>query len=47
MKNPPTHPNDRKVPGNQTDEGIPKNSVVEEPPSDEDPLAGEAIGAPA
>ena len=47
MKNPPTHPNTPTVPGNQTDEGIPNKSVVEEPPSDEDPLAGEAIGAPA
>ena len=47
MKNPPTHPNAPTVPGNQTDEGIPKKSVVEEPPSDDDPLAGEAIGAPA
>ena len=47
MKNPPTPPTDNTIPGNQTDEGVAKNAVVEESTGDDDPLAGEAIGAPA
>ena len=47
MKNPPTPPSGNIVPGNQTDEGVHKKPVAGDSPSDDDPLAGEAIGAPA
>jgi len=47
MKNPPSPPPQAIIPGNQADEGIPKKSVSDETSSDDDPLAGEAIGAPA
>ena len=47
MKNPPTPPSDNTIPGNQSDEGVAQKSVVEENTGDDDPLAGEAIGAPA
>jgi len=47
MKNPPSPPGETVVPGNQADEGVPKKSIAEDSSSDDDPLAGEAIGAPA
>ena len=47
MKNPPTPPSDTTIPGNQADEGVPKAPAAETPSSDDDPLAGEAVGAPA
>jgi len=47
MKNPPTPPSSAIVPGNQADEGVPKKAVAEQASGDDDPLAGEAIGAPA
>ncbi|MBT8037427.1 MAG: ATP-dependent zinc metalloprotease FtsH [Verrucomicrobiae bacterium] len=47
MRNPPSTPPDNVVPGNQSDEGIPKKSATQVSPSDDDPLAGEAVGAPA
>jgi len=48
MKTPPPSPSQEvTVPGNQADEGIPKAPHTDEPPSDDDPLAGEVIGAPA
>lgn len=47
MKNPPTPPSDNVVPGNQADEGVPKKAVSGQSSSDDDPLAGEAVGAPA
>ena len=47
MTNPPTPPSSAIVPGNQADEGVPKKAVAEQASGDDDPLAGEAIGAPA
>ena len=47
MKDPPTPPNNTTIPGNQADEGVAKKPVVDSPSSDDDPLAGEAVGAPA
>ena len=47
MKDPPTPPNGTTIPGNQADEGVTKKAVVENPSNDDDPLAGEAVGAPA
>ncbi len=48
MRNPPTPPSDNTVvPGNQADDGVPKKSTQEASSSDDDPLAGEAVGAPA
>ena len=47
MRNPPTPPNDNTVPGNQSDAGVPKASAQDSSSNDDDPLAGEAIGAPA
>lgn len=47
MKNPPAPPADRVIPGNQADTGVPKKQVAEEKSGDDDPLAGEAVGAPA
>lgn len=47
MKNPPSPPGETVVPGNQADEGVPKKGIAEDAPGDDDPLAGEAIGAPA
>ena len=47
MKNPPNPPPQATIPGNQADEGISKTAVSEDASSDDDPLAGEVIGAPA
>ena len=47
MKDPPTPPKDGTIPGNQADSGITKKAVVDSSSSDDDPLAGEAVGAPA
>ncbi len=47
MKDPPTPPSDKVIPGNQADEGVKKSPVSTEPGEDDDPLAGEAVGAPA
>jgi len=47
MENPPSPPSDSVIPGNQADEGVPKTAVADKPSGDDDPLAGEAIGAPA
>ncbi len=47
MSNPPTPPQDDTVPGNQSDEGIPKQSHAVVSASDEPPLAGEIAGEPA
>ncbi len=47
MRNPPSTPPDNVIPGNQSDAGVPKKKHSEKPSSDDDPLAGEAIGAPA
>ena len=47
MKDPPTPPKDGTIPGNQADSGVTKKAVVDSPSSDDDPLAGEAVGAPA
>lgn len=47
MKNPPTPPSNTTIPGNQTDSGVAKKPIADAPSSDDDPLAGEAVGAPA
>ncbi len=47
MKDPPKPPKNTTISGNQADEGVAKQSVVDGPSSDDDPLAGEAVGAPA
>ena len=47
MENPPSPPGDTVIPGNQADEGVPKKAVADKSSGDDDPLAGEAIGAPA
>ena len=46
MKNPPIHPSELIVPGNQSDVDTPKKHQPTDPPSDEPPLAGEAVGEP-
>ena len=47
MKNPPSPPAGKVVAGNQADEGVQKKTVASEKGEDDDPLAGEAVGAPA
>lgn len=47
MSNPPTPPKDDTVPGNQSDEGVPKKSHSPDPKNDDPPLAGEVVGEPA
>ncbi len=47
MRNPPAHPVDVTVPGNQSDGGIPKKAHSEDSSNDEPPLAGEVVGEPA
>lgn len=47
MKDPPAPPADKIIPGNQADEGVKKSPVAADKPEDDDPLAGEAVGAPA
>ncbi len=44
MRNPPSQPIDNTVPGNQTDEGVPKHPITDDLPDDDDPLAGEVVG---
>lgn len=47
MRNPPAPPADKVIPGNQSDAGVKKSPVASEVGEDDDPLAGEAVGAPA
>jgi cell division protease FtsH len=47
MKNPPTPPSDKVIPGNQAGEGVSKSSVAAVDGEDDEPLAGDAVGAPA
>jgi cell division protease FtsH len=47
MKNPPTPPSDKVIPGNQAGEGVSKSSVATVDGEDGEPLAGDAVGAPA
>ena len=47
MKDPPKPPKDTTLPGNQADQGVVAQSATEATSNDDDPLAGEAVGAPA
>jgi len=47
LLNPPTPPREVVVPGNQSDDGVPKKSHLDDTPSDDPPLAGEVVGEPA